>query len=296
MTHASLFSGLGGFDLAASWMGWRNAFHCEIDGFCSRVLQYHFPDAEHYTDIRTTDFTEWRGRVDILTGAFPASPSALPDEGGERKMTATSGRRCCALYRRSDPLGLSVRTLLASSRWYSPARRLLWRERPLYSERITRRQNCGSGMSSRLSARTLSVRDIQSSRLLFRLVPSEHRTGGTGYGSLRDLLPTPVATEIVEHPAAKARRLKDRSGTRLNNLSSGARFGLLPTPVAHDGKNSTLPPSGANRKGGLTTMFAKSGLSLTGADSQLNPRYVGEMMGFPPDWTELPFLDGERSR
>lgn len=77
MTHASLFSGLGGFDLAASWMGWRNAFHCEIDGFCSRVLQYHFPDAEHYTDIRTTDFTEWRARVDILTGGFPCQPFSL---------------------------------------------------------------------------------------------------------------------------------------------------------------------------------------------------------------------------
>ena len=77
MTHASLFSGLGGFDLAASWMGWRNAFHCEIDGFCSRVLKYHFSDAEHYTDIRTTDFTEWRGRVDILTGGFPCQPFSL---------------------------------------------------------------------------------------------------------------------------------------------------------------------------------------------------------------------------
>ena len=84
MTHASLFSGLGGFDLAASWMGWRNAFHCEIDGFCSRVLKYHFPDAEHYTDIRTTDFTEWRGRVDILTGGFPCQPFSL---AGRRRGT-----------------------------------------------------------------------------------------------------------------------------------------------------------------------------------------------------------------
>lgn len=31
MTHASLFSGIGGFDLAAEWMGWHNAFHCEIN-------------------------------------------------------------------------------------------------------------------------------------------------------------------------------------------------------------------------------------------------------------------------
>ena len=55
MTHGSLFSGIGGFDLAAEWMGWHNAFHCEIDSFCSTVLKYHFPYARHYTDIRASD-------------------------------------------------------------------------------------------------------------------------------------------------------------------------------------------------------------------------------------------------
>ncbi len=77
MTHGSLFSGIGGFDLAAEWMGWHNAFHCEIDSFCSTVLKYHFPDARHYSDIRDTDFTEWRGRVDILTGGFPCQPFSV---------------------------------------------------------------------------------------------------------------------------------------------------------------------------------------------------------------------------
>lgn len=67
--------------------------------------------------------------------------------------------------------------------------------------------------------------------MLFRLVPSMPRTGGTGSGSSQDLLPTPRATEIVEHPAKQAQRLGDRTGTKLNNLSSGARFGLLPTPT-----------------------------------------------------------------
>jgi uncharacterized protein YlaI/predicted HTH domain antitoxin len=45
MNHASLFSGIGGFDLAAEWMGWTNVFNCEIDKFCQKVLKYHFPDA-----------------------------------------------------------------------------------------------------------------------------------------------------------------------------------------------------------------------------------------------------------
>ncbi len=77
MTHASLFSGIGGFDLAAEWAGWTNRFNCEIDPFCQRVLKYHFPNAEQYTDIRTTDFAVWRGRIDVLTGGFPCQPFSV---------------------------------------------------------------------------------------------------------------------------------------------------------------------------------------------------------------------------
>ena len=82
MTHASLFSGIGGFDLAAEWAGWTNAFNCEIDPFCRKIIKYHFPDAEQYGDIRTTDFTIWRDRIDVLTGGFPCQPFSL---AGKRK-------------------------------------------------------------------------------------------------------------------------------------------------------------------------------------------------------------------
>ena len=74
MNHASLFSGIGGFDLAAEWMGWTNVLHCERDPFCQRVLKYHFPNAKTYNDVKTFNGTEWRGRVDILTGGFPCQP------------------------------------------------------------------------------------------------------------------------------------------------------------------------------------------------------------------------------
>lgn len=84
MTHASLFSGIGGFDLAAEWAGWTNAFNCEIDPFCRRVLKYHFPDAEQYEDIRTADFTIWRDHIDVLSGGFPCQPFSL---AGKRKGT-----------------------------------------------------------------------------------------------------------------------------------------------------------------------------------------------------------------
>ena len=74
MTHGSLFSGIGGFDLASEWMGWDNKFHCEWEDFPRKVLDYHFPKSISYGDIKQTDFTIWRGRIDILTGGFPCQP------------------------------------------------------------------------------------------------------------------------------------------------------------------------------------------------------------------------------
>ena len=74
MTHASLFSGIGGFDLAAKWMGWENIFHCEWNPFSQNVLKHHFPNSISYNDITKTNFNIHKGRIDILTGGFPCQP------------------------------------------------------------------------------------------------------------------------------------------------------------------------------------------------------------------------------
>jgi site-specific DNA-cytosine methylase len=58
MTHASVFSGIGGPEVAASMLGWENLFHCEINPFGRKVLDYWFPNAESYEDITKTDFSK----------------------------------------------------------------------------------------------------------------------------------------------------------------------------------------------------------------------------------------------
>jgi DNA (cytosine-5)-methyltransferase 1 len=84
MNHASLFSGIGGFDLAAQWMGWNNIFHCEYNDFCRKILKHYWPNAISYGNIYETDFTIHSGTIDILTGGFPCQPFSA---AGKRKGT-----------------------------------------------------------------------------------------------------------------------------------------------------------------------------------------------------------------
>ena len=74
MNHGSLFSGIGGFELAAQWMGWNNVFHVERDPFCRQVLTHHFPKSKSFDDVKTFDATSFRGRLQILSGGFPCQP------------------------------------------------------------------------------------------------------------------------------------------------------------------------------------------------------------------------------
>lgn len=82
MKHGSLFSGIGGFDLAAKWMGWENIFHCEWNEFGQKVLHHYWPKAIQYNDITKTDFSIHRGEIDIITGGFPCQPYSM---AGKRK-------------------------------------------------------------------------------------------------------------------------------------------------------------------------------------------------------------------
>jgi DNA (cytosine-5)-methyltransferase 1 len=84
MKHGSLFSGIGGFDLAAEWMGWENVFHCEWMEFPRKVLDYYWPNADSHIDICKTDFKKYANKIDILTGGFPCQPFSM---AGKRKGT-----------------------------------------------------------------------------------------------------------------------------------------------------------------------------------------------------------------
>lgn len=93
MNHASLFSGIGGFDLAAREVGWNNVFQCEIDPFCQSVLKYYFPKTVLYEDINCSDARVEglrQGREDKIHGFEFTSQTR---DKIRRLITDTSGLR-----------------------------------------------------------------------------------------------------------------------------------------------------------------------------------------------------------
>jgi hypothetical protein len=93
----------------------------------------------------------------------------------------------------------------------------------------------------------------------------------------------------IDQRRARALESKKNGNGFGQTIGELANRGLLPTPMASDGGGKV---TGLENQMSLTKMARKQ----TGTTSQLNPRFVAEMMGFPPNWTELPFQSGEMNQ
>lgn len=69
-THLDLFSGIGGFALAAAWAGFKTIGFSEIDEYAVQVLKKNFPKIPNYGDVRNVPTI----RCDLITGGFPCQP------------------------------------------------------------------------------------------------------------------------------------------------------------------------------------------------------------------------------
>lgn len=176
-----------------------------------------------------------------------------------RLMTATSGRRCFALYGTNTHLSSLTKMLMERFPTASLTGRLMiWK-----------------------------VKATPAKRMYYQLRPLGRSIGGTGFGLL---LMTPTAALRLE-PAEifrdRAKRKSYKNGTKFNTLGSQLIYGLLiPTPTLNDSKNSTMPPSQAYcRKGCQGTLV--SALLHMGISPRtlLNPQLFECLMGYPKGWT-----------
>jgi hypothetical protein len=146
------------------------------------------------------------------------------------------------------------------------------------------------GWSSKRCALTWRLWGTKYGRVSFQLrvlaLPTDVIASGL-------LLKTPCAADAYTEGLSKKEQRFGNSGTLAQEVQSGFIYqrGLLPTPTAtSDPKGGCTRPDPSRQRDTLAHALHDPTLGKT---SQLNPRFVAEMMGFPVNWTELPFQSGE---
>lgn len=184
----------------------------------------------------------------------------------EKTITATSGQKCYESYERFARHGSSLKTcvdyLLCKTEWYSSKSVLIWK--PMV---------------------------MKFNRFVFQLVPSTPPTEGIDSG----LLHTPRALMIEETPENFRNRMND-SKNGMPNLSVQVA-NMLPTPDANMGERGTAKKWKKKRKSGHHAQFPlNEAINQVGGEKdgyKLQPAFAAWMMGFPENWTELPYQSGE---
>ena len=261
---------------------------------------------------QTSLFTE--EQLTYSRAVFRANPTQWPVNEKEKKMSDISGRRCSEQLKKFNRVGLWAKMftdlLIGQTGWYSTKCKLTWKLRGTKYSR----------MYCQLAPSTLPTEGIE-----FGLLPTvnttdwntpfkeeqkvaylkrRHEEGKMAYPSsfnqlrqmaYENMFPTPTAMDSTGATAnMKSSQVKEGSMHSVT-LSRWANTMLI-TPTASDGVRSGMK--------GETLMTAKENGNLAqqiahqtgGGTSQLNPPFVLEMMGFPPDWTALPFLNGETNQ
>lgn len=296
ITHGSLFSGIGGFDLAAEKAGWENVFHCEINPFGQKVLKHYWPNAISYADITKTDFTIHRGTIDVISGGFPCQPFSL---AGKRKGTADDRHlwpqmlRAILEIQPSYIVGENVHGIVN------------WDRGMVFDQVHIDLENAGYQIQPVILP-ACSVNAPHKRERVWFIAYSESKRGRFKLDINRNKWIQPDSEGW------------ERMGKQYSNIS---RNGITPNSDLHgqqwsNGKHEidtskrrinalndieqVVTSNPHSRRQSSKEHWKKKSRWVTETsvpnywrNFPTQPRFVAEMMGFPPNWTELPFQNGE---
>ena len=296
-THLDLFSGIGGFALAAQWAGFRTIGFCEIDKYCQKVLVKNFgavladPTGSRcsearkhngrlsslparlgecsriYSDIFALDGTQFAG-VDLITGGFPCQPFSVAGKRRGKEDDRYLWPQMLRVITEARPnwiVAENVPGFLSMEQFDV----LLEMEAD-----GSAKGECGDlvhrvGRGIADEAVELLNRSVtMSNRLLFRLVPSMPSTEENESGLW------------VSPSAQDGRRGNQPARPWDTGIPLSQQIVMLPTPKAQSANQPAI-----HGTGGMDLQTTVCG--RTNKSGSLNPQFVEWLMGFPIGWTDL---------
>ena len=268
LTHISLFTGIGGLDIAAEAVGFQTIAQCEQGDFQNHVLEKYWKDIPRFPDIKGLTRRCYmkgqnRKKLRSLQGDFPASLFPTQEKEGDLTMSVISGRKCSGLSGSFHPLGCLEKMLLDSSTWDSTRRFLTWKK-----------WDTKSGHS--YYQLSVSVRGMKEKGCL---LPATY--------------PTPVASiGTMERTSVTLGRTRKNGLKKINSTGKmwapDLQMVILCSPEIMS-QTGTVPqkPQTEEQKQLFTEL-----IMLDMRKYRINPAWVEWLMGFPCGWTDTGYGTG----